>query len=411
MSMKQKRILILGGNIIQAEATMTAKKLGYYVISSDLYEDNPGHKIADEYSKIDITDKDAVLQEAMRLQIDGIVPYGSDALATTASYVAEQMGLPGNPYQAVITLTHKDLFRNFLRENGFATPWSDSFNDLNKAKEYFTAKQHETKDRLTAIMKPVDSAGSRGVFRITKPDDIAANWDVAMSYSTSGYIIIEEFIGKTGPQVDGDVFVHNGRIIFAGFVDQHHVAGPSELVPVSLSAPSEHPDDVMKLALDELQRLFTLLNFKSGPCNVEFIVGKDGRIYFIDLGPRNGGFNIPYLEKEAYGFDEDVFTILEAAGDDIPEWSSVFGNNNGHNCVMYYRPYPEQDGTYESLWLSDTFQASVIKVTQLMQPGQKINRKHNGNDSAAVVFARFDNNTEMQATIRNMSQHLRVIVR
>ena len=78
---------------------------------------------------------------------------------------------------------------------------------------------------------------------------------------------------------------------------------------------------------------------------------------------------------------------------------------------MYYRPYPEQDGTYESLWLSDTFKASVIKVTQLMQPGQKINRKHNGNDSAAVVFARFDNNTEMQATIRNMSQHLRVIVR
>ena len=48
MSMKQKRILILGGNIIQAEATMTAKRLGYYVISSDLYEDNPGHKIADE---------------------------------------------------------------------------------------------------------------------------------------------------------------------------------------------------------------------------------------------------------------------------------------------------------------------------------------------------------------------------
>lgn len=409
--MKQKRILILGGNIIQAEATMTAKRLGYYVISCDLHEDNPGHKIADEYCKIDIADRDAVLKEALRLQIDGIVPYGSDALATTASYVAEQMGLPGNPYQAVITLTHKDIFRSFLRENGFATPWSDSFNDLNKAKEYFTDRQHEAKGRLTAIMKPVDSAGSRGVFRIISPDDVVKHWDTTMSYSTSGRIIIEEFIEKEGPQVDGDVFVHNGRIIFAGFVDQHHVAGPSELVPVSLSAPSEHPDEVIRLALSELQRLFTLLNFKSGPCNVEFIVGKDGRIYFIDLGPRNGGFNIPYLEKEAYGFDEDMFTILEAVGDDIPEWNDIFGNKDRNSCVMYYRPFPEQDGIFESLWMSDKFRASVIKVIQLMKAGQKINRKHNGNDSAAVVFARFDNNNEMQAAIRNMSQHLRVIVR
>ena len=409
--MKQKRILILGGNVIQAEATMTAKRLGYYVISCDLHEDNPGHKIADEYCKIDIADRDAVLKEALRLHIDGIVPYGSDALAATASYVAGQMGLPGNTCQSVNILTHKDQFRSFLRDNGFATPWSESFCDIDRAKEYLEARKSEANGRLTAIMKPVDSAGSRGVFRITESDDIGKYWDTAMSYSTSGRIIIEEFIEKTGPQVDGDVFVHNGRIIFAGFVDQHHVAGPSELVPVSLSAPSVHPDEVINLALSELQRLFSLLNFKSGPCNVEFIVGKDGQIYFIDLGPRNGGFNIPYLEKEAYGFDEDVFTILEAAGDNIPEWNSVFGNIDRHNCVMYYRPYPEQDGIFESLWMSDKFRASVIKVIQLMKPGQEINRRHNGNDSAAVVFARFDNNEEMQAVIRNMSQHLRVIVR
>lgn len=409
--MKQKRILVLGGNIIQAEATMTAKRLGYHVISCDLHEDNPGHKIADEYCKADISDRDAVLKEAMRLHIDGIVPYGSDALATTASYVAERMGLPGNTYQSVNILTHKDLFRRFLRDNGFATPWSESFSDPDRARAYLEAKLHEAQGSMTAIMKPVDSAGSRGVFRITKPDEIGEHWKTAISYSTSGRIIIEEFIYKTGPQVDGDVFVHDGRIIFAGFVDQHHVAGPSELVPVSLSAPSEHPDGVLKLALDELQRLFTLLDFKSGPCNVEFIVGKDGRIYFIDLGPRNGGFNIPYLEKEAYGFDEDVFTILEAAGDNIPEWNDVFGNRNAHNCVMYYRPYPERDGIFESLWMSEEFKASVIKVIQLMKPGQEISRRHNGNDSAAVVFARFDDNDEMQAAIRNMSQHLRVIVR
>ena len=78
---------------------------------------------------------------------------------------------------------------------------------------------------------------------------------------------------------------------------------------------------------------------------------------------------------------------------------------------MYYRPYPQQDGIYQDLLMSDTFRASVIKVTPLMKPGQKINLTHNGDDSAAVVFARFDNDEDMQATIRDISRHLRVIVR
>ena len=47
--MKQKRIMVLGGNIVQAEATLAAKRLGYYTISTDLHPDNPGHAIAEEY--------------------------------------------------------------------------------------------------------------------------------------------------------------------------------------------------------------------------------------------------------------------------------------------------------------------------------------------------------------------------
>ena len=98
--------MILGGNYVQAMATQVAKNLGYYVISTDLHEDNPGHRIADEYCKVDIINKDAVLKEAKRLRIDGIVPFCSDVLAPIAAYVQEKMGLPGNPYDVVHTL-HK----------------------------------------------------------------------------------------------------------------------------------------------------------------------------------------------------------------------------------------------------------------------------------------------------------------
>ena len=234
--MKQKRIMILGGNIVQMEATLEAKRQGYYVISADLHEDNPGHKVADEYCKVDIVDKEAVLREAKRLNIDGIVPYSSDTLAPIAAYVAEKMGLPGNPYKSVCTLTHKDLFRKFLKDNGFNAPWSDSFTNLDEAIIYF---REQGKEGCKAIMKPVDSAGSRGVFAIANEEDLKEHWEESLSYSICGRVIVEQFIEKVGHQLDGDVFLDNGKIIFAGFCDQHHVAGKSSLVPVSLSFPSE----------------------------------------------------------------------------------------------------------------------------------------------------------------------------
>ncbi|CDS55282.1 Phosphoribosylglycinamide synthetase, ATP-grasp (A) domain protein [Polaromonas sp. CG9_12] len=48
--------------------------------------------------------------------------YASDPAAPTAAYVAEQLGLPGNPYSSVLTLARKDLFRAFLKEHQFNVP-------------------------------------------------------------------------------------------------------------------------------------------------------------------------------------------------------------------------------------------------------------------------------------------------
>ena len=401
---RRRKLMVLGGNIVQMEATLEAKRQGYYVISADLHEDNPGHKVADEYCKVDIVDKDAVLREARRLNIDGIVPYSSDTLAPIAAYVAEEMGLPGNPYKAVCTLTHKDLFRKFLTDNGFSAPWSDSFTNLDEAIIYFRKKG---KEGGKAIMKPVDSAGSRGVFAITSEEELKEHWEESLSYSICGRVIVEQFIEKVGHQLDGDIFLDNGKIIFAGFCDQHHVAGKSSLVPVSLSFPSELSREMKQKAVDELQKIFSLLGMKTGPCNVEFVVGKDGEIYFLDLGPRNGGCNIPYLEQAATGFNENTYTIRAAVGDKLPKRDKVLCDNAKY--IMYYRPYANENGRYKELWMSEYFRNKVINITHLMNIGDKIQLTHNGNDTVAVVFAKFDNQQEMLETIDNMSEHLRVI--
>src|SRR5690606_12140967 len=110
-----------------------ALQQGHYVITCDYLPQNPGHKLAHEYHNVSTTDKEAVLALAKQLRVDGVVAYASDPSAPTAAYVAEQLGLPGNPYQSVQILARKDLFRAFLAEHGFNVPRSRSFYERSEA--------------------------------------------------------------------------------------------------------------------------------------------------------------------------------------------------------------------------------------------------------------------------------------
>ena len=95
--MSRKRILFLGAAPSQIPPIEYAKSQGHYVITCDYLPENPGHKLADESHNVSTTDIEGVLALAEKLKIDGIVAYASDPAAPTAAYVAEKMGLIGNP--------------------------------------------------------------------------------------------------------------------------------------------------------------------------------------------------------------------------------------------------------------------------------------------------------------------------
>ena len=103
---------MLGGSLYQVYAIKEAVRLGYYVITCDYLPSNPGHKYAHEYHNVSTTDKDAVLELARKLQVDGIVAYASDPAAPTAAYVCEKLGLPTSPYESVEILSKKTFSGN-----------------------------------------------------------------------------------------------------------------------------------------------------------------------------------------------------------------------------------------------------------------------------------------------------------
>ena len=77
---KQKKIMLLGGLRYLLPVIEAAHKEGYYVITCDYIPDNIAHKYSDEYHNVSIIDKEAVLQLAQKLQIDGIISFAVSSI-------------------------------------------------------------------------------------------------------------------------------------------------------------------------------------------------------------------------------------------------------------------------------------------------------------------------------------------
>jgi biotin carboxylase len=222
--------------------------------------------------------------------------------------VQEKMGLPGNPYDVVHTMTHKDLFRKFMQREGFLTPHNVKVSSIEEAISVF----ENTKQKL--MLKPTDSAGSKGVFAIESVNDIEMYWNKTISVSPSRTALLEDHIDSVGLQQDGDIFVIDGKIAFWGMCDQYK-RKEEPFVPAALVYPSTQDPCLQETAKETVQGLLTKIGFKQGPCNVEYLVDKQGQVWVIEIGPRNGGNLIPFLIENSTGINITELTVMQAVGD------------------------------------------------------------------------------------------------
>ncbi len=397
-----KKILMLGGAMQQIPAIKKAKELGFYTITCDYLPENPGHKFADEYHNVSTTDKEAVLALAQALQIDGIVAYASDPAAPTAAYVSEKMGLPGNPYESVEILTHKDLFRDFLKENGFFTPQAGGYKSLEEAQADI--------DRFNfpVMVKPVDSSGSKGVVKIFSKDELKDAVEEAFSYSRMKRIVIEEFVQKKGYQVSGDGFSVDGKLVFTSYGNELYSGkGTREYVALGEFWPSLLTPEMKDKVDGELQKLITALGMKTCAYNIEVIIDEHDNVLILELGPRNGGSYIPQLIQYATGVDLVEYTILGAVGEDC----SALKMEPTVGCFSNYMIYSTVSGKYREIWFEESFkEKNLLEVHCTYKPGDEVTAYQNTTHSLGTILFRADSIEEMMEITADMHSYYRVVV-
>jgi biotin carboxylase len=395
-----KRILFLGGSYFQIPPLIYARKQGHYVITCDFLPENPGHKYAHEYHDLSTTDMHAVLQLAEKLHIDAIVAYASDPAAPTAAYVAEKLGLPGNPYESVLTLTRKDLYRKFLEKNGFLTPQHRAFCT------YHDAAMGLQNFKLPVVIKPVDSSGSKGVTVLQNTDELKAAFNWALSYSRANAVIIEEFVEKEGYQIAGDGFVVDGQLVFRCFANEHFDYACNGLVPIGESFPYVGNTALQNQIHEEIQRLLTLLEMEVGALNFDIRIDREGGIYLMEIGPRNGGNLIPEVTKYLTGVDMVKYTVDAALGLDCSNLAMQPTNGNYASYILH----AQQDGVLASFDYTEEIKACIIEEVRWRKPGDKVEGFRGSNCTLGTQILKFDSQEQMLDCMKNMNEWQKVVL-
>jgi len=391
---------MLGGSHFQIPAIKYARDAGYYVITADYLPDNPGHQYAHEYHNVSTIDKETVLGLARRLKIQGIVSYASDPGAPTAAYVAEKLSLPGNPYESVLLLQRKDLFRAFLKNNGYNVPESMSFTDVKLAKEYGI----QILNNGSIIVKPSDSSGSKGVTRIVDVNNIESALQHALKYSTNKIVVVEEFIEKAIYEMDGDGFVWQGKLAFACFGNQHNDLACNPYVPSGISFPYIQDSALQKKAFGIVESILRKLDMRVGGLNIEYLTDQTGEIYILEIGPRSGGNLIPEVIKYATGVDLIAASIDGAMGADCCEMTMI----KPRGFYSSYILHSQQAGVVKSIYIDPDLEGNIIEKNIIVKEGDFVEKFDGSNNTLGTFILKFDDQEKMVTYLDNMSEYINV---
>ena len=402
--MTQKKLMLLGGLRYLLPVIEAAHRHDIHVITVDYLPDNIAHRYSDEYHNVSILDKEAVLRLAQNLEIDGIMSFAVDPGVVTAAYVAEKMGLPFQcSYEAACILQDKARFRKFLTDNGFNVP---------------TAKGYSQSDDALAdvdifhwpvIVKPVDSAGSKGVTRVDNPEDLPTAIDHALKNSPSRHFIIEDFLEKQGFSSGIECFAVAGKALYNAFYDQ--IFDNEAINPYTPSGerwPSVMPEHNQQELKNELQRLFTLLGVDSGIFNVECRVCTNGKAYIMEVSPRAGGNRL--AEMLNYAADVDIIEAetCHAVGLPLP----AIHEPNYRGCYAITVLHAQHDGRFQELRIDPDFEARhIIERDLWAEPGDKVTRFSGANQSLGTLFLRFDSVSEADEALQNSNRFFQIVIK
>ena len=281
------------------------------MVAVDRNRDALGLGEADVGEVVDFMDVAAVTEAGRRHSVDGVLTVSADRAVPVVAAVAEALGLPGIGTETAHLMTHKVAMRRCLAEAGVPQPRFAAARSLH---EGYAAVETVG---FPAVLKPADSGGQRGVFRLDSIDDLEAHLHTALSESPTEEAIIESY--HEGIELNGLAIARGGDVTPLTLSDRLRPPGVGFGVGWIHVYPSRLFADPLEEAEQAAVSAVHALGLKDGIAFPQLIVGEDDHAYLVECAARIPGGQMADLAMHAVGVDLVEIALRQALGLPVPD--------------------------------------------------------------------------------------------
>ena len=397
------KLLIIGAGIGQVELLKKAKARGVWVAVATKPGDYPCIKLADALCPFDIYDRDAIVAWAIDNGITAVMSDQNDLTMPTVAYVANKLGVPGNPFDGVWTYCNKNLFRSACDKAGVPTP---RHVQLVKA-----AIPEAFKDiPFPWIVKPEDSQSSIGVTKIANAAEFESAAKLALEKSRNGKAILEEFF--TGREVVCEGMVCNGKYYHLAFGDRRYFDLPNLMIPsqtiFATDLDQKHQDQIIQYETN----LSKTIGLRFSILHSEYLINEaTSEIRIVETGPRGGGVYISsHLIPAATGIDITDLVLRFALGEQV-DMDAIFAvrQNGASAYICFYLPI----GTIVSVEGVDAIKANPNVIASYLsgiEVGTKTEPMLYKGARKGPILVRASSRSQLEEVINGVKETLKIKV-
>ena len=285
------KLLIVGGGEAQLNAIRYGKNLGFTIVVSDMDPNCPGASEADIFVKASTFSYEETCSAAKKEDVDAIFTLGTDQPVLPVTMTAVELGLPiGISVETALGVTNKRVMKPIFKKNGIP---SCNFNLIS------SDSKPEDINHLAypLVIKPVDSQGQRGVYKVDNWEELKEYLPDVLSFSREDRIIVEEYY--SGDEISVSGWCVNNHLYPLIITDRVTVSnGPHIGVCIAQEYPSKHMEKYKDEIITISEKIVSSFLITNGPVYFQMLIGDDG-VKVNEVAVRIGG-----------GYEDEFIPVL-----------------------------------------------------------------------------------------------------
>ena len=276
-------VALLGSSISQYPLAKFLKSRG---VGFDYLSNKPSNlfdNVGGAFVHCELSDTDNVIWYCKAAGYQRVLSMGSDVCCRLLSIMSDQ-NIIDDPFVQPLSI-YDGFFNKHTFKKKFTRDKNNNHFVISGEQNWRDDVENFLKKHGTCIVKPIDSYGSKGVFKLPDPINFETQINSALNESPSNTVILEQYLESDGFQICGDAYVKDSKVEFMklGF----NRSRSNDFKPLIEAFPDfEIPHSgQIKQALNQIIKE---AGVKNTFLNTDIIVS-NGNIHILEIALRLGG--------------------------------------------------------------------------------------------------------------------------